>query len=88
VSYKDIYGVAVKRIKNAKKADFEGVCEGLIVYTYERNGNKFKENAIFFQHPSDVLCMKWVERIQNTIQGRSAFPILTTIALHRFCLHK
>ncbi|XP_064647971.1 ceramide kinase-like isoform X2 [Lineus longissimus] len=76
ISLKNVYGVTVKRTKNAKKSDTEGVgvCEGMIVYTYERSGNKFKENAIFFQHPSDGLCGKWVERIQKTIQGYGERP--------------
>lgn len=74
VTLSDILGVTMKRRYNTNPQT--GVCVGVAVHTY-RTKNRMKcleSRVVLLEHPSDELCLFWISRLQQVIDGFKERP--------------
>ena len=69
VTLSDVLGVTMKRRYNMNPQT--GVCVGVEVYTY-RIKNRMKclqSRVVLLEHPSEEICLFWISRMQQVIDG-------------------
>ncbi|GAB1600172.1 ceramide kinase-like [Argonauta hians] len=70
VEFKNVYGARIIHRRTKDQGEGQGICMGISILTYEeQSGNKLLEKNFMFSNPCRELCNKWVEEMENILEG-------------------
>ncbi len=75
----------MKRLRRDNHKEGEGLCQGVTLYTYDRKDeDRMRERVILFGHPSEDICLDWMNRINQQLRGTRQTTILHLYVLERW----
>ncbi|XP_071101915.1 ceramide kinase-like protein [Haliotis cracherodii] len=86
----DAYGVKIRRRRRADQTEGEGFCLGFGLFTYEmkESANVLKDKILFFEHPSEDVCIRWVKKIGSYLSAIKGRPKTIKLFLQEHAGHK
>ena len=74
LTFRELLGVKLRRVRRDSQKAGDGVCLGLELYVYDKKGpNRYKDRTLVLGHPSEDICVNWMERIQRELAGEVIF---------------
>lgn len=62
--FRDILGVKIRRYRE------KAPCQGIDIYVHDRKEpNRYKERTLLLGHPSEEICVAWIKKIEQGLEG-------------------